>query len=128
MKNTKSRLSLTLAAMLAAAACALPAAAQTAAPMTASATEAAPAAAAPSTPARPIPRKRRATTPMAMGCEPVKDPWENICTIRKHAEVACSDLPVPNAKVARKVRKGAPPPVAERNPRQECIDAYMRNV
>jgi hypothetical protein len=130
MKFSTPKLGLTLAAMLAAGLCALPAAAQTTAPAAASApsAEAAPGPAMQPQPARPIPRKRRAAMPAAMTCEAVKDPWENVCTIRKHAEIACSDLPAPAAKAARKARKGAPPPADVRNPRQECVDAYMRNV
>jgi len=130
MKTSQTLHRLTLAAALAIGTLALPAIAQTqAAAATAAAAPPAPAAMADQKPARPIPRKRRAASAStAMDCEPVQDPWENICTIRKHAEIACSDLSAPAAKKAHKARKGAPPPVAERNPRQECVDAYMRNV
>jgi len=124
MNTSQTTSCLRLAALLAAGACSLPAFAQTPAP--APAPMAAPAPAAEAKPARTLARQRQAAA--TLGCEPVKDPWENICTIRKHAEAACSDLPVPAARPARKARKDAPPPVAERNPRQECIDAYMRNV
>jgi hypothetical protein len=122
MNTSKTISRLGLAALLAAGACSLPAVAQTSAPEV----MAAPAPAAQVKPSRALPRKRQGAA--TLGCEPVKDPWENICTIRKHAETACSDLPAPAARPARKARKDAPPPVAERNPRQECIDAYMRNV
>ena len=71
---------------------------------------------------------RRAPRP---SCEAVNDPWNDLCTIRKHAQVACSDLPLPKAraKAQRAGRKGAPAAVSvPGNPRQECFDAYMRNV
>jgi hypothetical protein len=111
-----------LAALLAAATllCAAPAVAQTAA---------APAAqegAAPSAPAK-AKKRRHARGPMASACEAVNDPWENLCKIRQNAEVACSDLPAPG-KVARKPRKGQPAAPAAPNARQQCLDAYMRNV
>lgn len=128
MKTSKIQHRLSLAVVLAIGTWALPASAQSQAAAATAAAAPAPAAMADAKPARPIPRKRRAAGAMTMGCEPVQDPWENICTIRKHAEIACSDLSAPAAKKARKARKGAPPPVAERNPRQECVDAYMRNV
>ena len=129
MKTSQTLHRLTLAVALAIGAWAFPATAQTQAAAATAEAAPAPAAMAQQKPARPMPRKRRAASgSAAMGCEPVRDPWENICTIRKHAEIACSDLSAPAAKKARKARKGAPPPVAERNPRQECVDAYMRNV
>lgn len=78
------------------------------------------------------PMKRRSVKGMeAAGCEPVNDPWENLCTIRKHAQVACSDLSTGAAKSrgSAKARKGrSAAPVAAGNPRQDCVDAYMRNV
>lgn len=79
------------------------------------------------------PRKRRAARPSASGptCETVSDPWGDICRIRKNAEVACSDVSAPVAlkvKTARKTRKPMPEPAPQRNLRQECVDAYMRNV
>ncbi len=128
MKTSKIQHRLSLAVVLAIGTWALPASAQSQAAAATAAPVPAAAAMADSKPARPVPRKRRSAGAATMGCEPVQDPWENICTIRKHAEIACSDLSAPAAKKARKARKGAPPPVAERNPRQECVDAYMRNV
>ncbi len=78
------------------------------------------------------PMKRRSVRRMpASACEPVNDPWENLCTIRKHAQVACGDLSTGAAKarVSRKAGKGGvAAPAAVGNPRQECVDAYMRNV
>jgi len=82
-------------------------------------------------PASKPPQRRSVRRSAAAACEPVNDPWENLCTIRKHAQVACSDLSTGAAKgkVTRKARKGrVPVPVAAGNPRQECVDAYMRNV
>ena len=67
----------------------------------------------------------------AAACEAVNDPWENLCTIRKHAQIACSDLSTGAAKsqLTQKARKArAPAAVAGGNPRQDCVDAYMRNV
>lgn len=118
-----------IAGMLAAMAiCAAPAGAQTkaaapaagATPMASATVEKAPMSA---------PKKRRvARRSMAPGCERVNDPWENLCKIRKNAEVACSDLGAPSrAKASRNVRKGATT-AAQRNMRQECVNAYMRNV
>ena len=116
-------------------ACAFTARAQ--APAAANAPQAAPATAPQAAPAavpmaseaqKPMKRRvaRRAARP---SCEAVNDPWGDLCTIRKHAEVACSDLSAPKAraKAQRSARKGAAasPPG---NPRQECFDAYMRNV
>ena len=78
------------------------------------------------------PMKRRTVKRMeASACEAVNDPWENLCTIRRHAQVACSDLGTGAAKgrVSAKARKGrSAAPLAVGNPRQECVDAYMRNV
>ena len=78
------------------------------------------------------PMQRRSVRRMqAAACEPVNDPWENLCTIRKHAQVACSDLSTgaTKSKVTQKARKArAPAAVAAGNPRQDCVDAYMRNV
>ena len=128
MKTSTFEHRLTLAVLLAIGTWALPATAQSQAAAANASTAPASAAMAEPKPARPIPRKRRPASSVGMGCEPVQDPWENLCTIRKHAEIACSDLSAPAAKTVRKARKGAPPPVAERNPRQECVDAYMRNV
>lgn len=81
-------------------------------------------------PQKPMKRRvvRRAPRP---SCEAVNDPWNDLCTIRKHAQVACSDLPIPKAraKAQRAGRKGAPAAASvPGNPRQECFDAYMRNV
>ena len=90
----------------------------------------APAQMAPGTPAKPV-KRRGARRVQAAACEPVNDPWENLCTIRKHAQVACSDLSTgaTKVKVSRKARKGrSAAPVAAGNPRQECVEAYMRNV
>ena len=80
--------------------------------------------------AKPI--KRRAVKRIeAAACEAVNDPWNNLCTIRKHAQVACSDLRAGAVKsrASAKTRKSrSAAPVAVGNPRQDCVDAYMRNV
>lgn len=127
MKTSKFERHLVGSLALALATFALPAAAQTAPP--ASAPAAGPAATAAANPAPAAPRKRRAVRrSMALGCEPVQDPWENLCKIRKNAETACSDLAAPaRSKAARRARM-AQPTEAPRDRRQECIDAYMRNV
>ena len=76
-------------------------------------------------------QRRSVRRSAAAACEPVNDPWENLCTIRQHAQVACSDLSsgAAKSKVTRKARKDrVRAAVAAGNPRQECVDAYMRNV
>jgi hypothetical protein len=128
MKTRPSARRLKLALALLCAACALPALAQSQpgapaavlAPVAAAGTDSAPAA----------PKKRRAARILpASDCEPVNDPWQNICTIRKNAQTACGDLDTPTrAAPARKRRTAPPAPVVKRDLRQECIDAYMRNV
>jgi hypothetical protein len=118
-----------LAVLLATAAllCAAPAMAQTAAQ-----TAQPPAAQERPSPAAPVKsRKRRHVDAQVVApCQAVKDPWETVCKIRQNAAVACSDLPAP-AKPPRKPRKGqavAPAAPAAPDIRQQCIDAYMRNV
>jgi hypothetical protein len=76
------------------------------------------------------PKKRRAARILpASDCEPVNDPWQNICAIRKNAQTACGDLDTPTrATPARKRRTAEPAPVVKRDLRRECVDAYMRNV
>ena len=81
-------------------------------------------------PQKPMKRRvaRRVSRPT---CEAVNDPWSDLCTIRKHAQVACSDLALPKSrgKAPRASRRGTPAAAsAPGNPRQECFDAYMRNV
>lgn len=75
--------------------------------------------------------KRVARRSSRAGCQALDDPWGNLCVVRLKAQVACNDLPTPGkrAKVARKGRS-AQPALARTtgNPRQECVDAYMRNV
>ena len=75
--------------------------------------------------------KRTARRPSRAGCQALDDPWGNLCVVRLKAQVACNDLPSPGkrAKAARKGRSAqtAPAPFSG-NPRQECMDAYMRNV
>lgn len=75
--------------------------------------------------------KRVARRSSRADCQALDDPWDNLCVVRLKAQVACNDLPTPGkrAKVVRKGR-GAQPALARTtgNPRQECVDAYMRNV
>jgi hypothetical protein len=75
------------------------------------------------------PKKRRyVSSRKRFACTPLDDPWDNLCTIQKKAEVACADLSNGKARAMRGKRaKEAPPPVVG-NPRQECINAYMNNV
>ena len=87
--------------------------------------------AAASTPAAKPKKRRSVRHAKAAVCTPLNDPWDNLCTIHKKAEIACSDLPTPGAKKtsARAKRKAMQPsPAMPGNPRQECVDAYMRNV
>ena len=114
-------------------ACAFAASAQApaAAPATATVPPAAPAVAPMATEAQKPLKRRVARRTSRPSCEAVNDPWGDLCTIRKHAQVACSDLPVPKAraKAQRAGRKGAPAAASmPGNARQECFDAYMRNV
>lgn len=72
------------------------------------------------------PKKKRGTKrKTGNACNQLDDPWDNICAIKKNAEVACRDLPT-GKKAARKSKKDAP--AATENKRMQCIDGYMRNV
>ena len=128
MTKSTFRGSLIAGLLAAIAICAAPAGAQTKAAAPATATVPTAPAAAEKAPMN-VPKKRRvARKSMALGCEPVNDPWQNLCKIRKNAEVACSDLGAPTrAKASRNVRKGVAT-AAQRNMRQDCVNAYMRNV
>ena len=95
----------------------------------------APAAGAPATvqvvePKKPAMRRVARRSSRAV-CQALDDPWGNLCVVRLKAQVACNDLPTPG-KRAKVVRKGrgaqATPASIAGNPRQECVDAYMRNV
>ena len=59
-------------------------------------------------------------------CTKLDDPWDNVCDIRKKAQLACNDLPT-GQKAAKKSKKGQTPMTTE-NRRQQCVDNYMRNV
>ena len=72
------------------------------------------------------PKKRMIKRKPDAGCTKVDDPWDNVCAIRKNAEVACADLPT-GKQAAKKPQKGSPP-VSTENKRAQCVEGYMRNV
>lgn len=80
-------------------------------------------------PAAPSASKRRALPRVSTpDCPRLADPWDNLCQIRKMAEVACSDIAAPPKARAVSRRKNAAPVAAVPNEHQNCVDAYMRNV
>ena len=72
------------------------------------------------------PKKRVVKRKPKTACTKLDDPWDNVCTIQKHAEVACRDLPT-GKRVAKNAKKGTAP-VAMENKRAQCVNGYMRNV
>ncbi|MFN0164369.1 MAG: hypothetical protein ACKVQQ_24290 [Burkholderiales bacterium] len=80
--------------------------------------------------AAPAPATKRRALPRvsAPDCPRLADPWDNLCQIRKMAEVACSDIAAPPKARAVPRRKNAQPVTVRPSERQHCIDAYMRNV
>jgi hypothetical protein len=89
---------------------------------------AAPAMAATDKPAAEAPKKRHYVSRKARtSCTMLDDPWDNLCTIQKKAEIACSDLPTGKRRVSMP-RKGAMAPQVIGDPRKACVDAYMSNV
>jgi glucose/arabinose dehydrogenase len=125
-----SQLVLALAALAA-----VPAIAQTAPAAQPTTPAVAPAAAAPTAApaaapaaAKPAMKKRtsyRKGKPKAV-CTKLDDPWDNVCAIKKKAEVACKDQPT-GKKV--RVKEGKRTKwVKGENKRAACIDAYMKNV
>lgn len=84
---------------------------------------------APAAVSAPATKRRALPRVSAPDCPRLADPWDNLCEIRKMAEVACSDLAAPPKARAVPRRKNAQQPVAAPpSERQHCIDAYMRNV
>lgn len=72
-------------------------------------------------------KKRMTKRNPKTACTKLDDPWDNVCQIRKHAELACKDLP-DGKKTARASKKGKSAPVTSENRRKQCVDNYMRNV
>ena len=72
------------------------------------------------------PKKRVVKRKPKTACTKLDDPWDNVCTIQKNAEVACRDLPT-GKRVAKNAKKGTAP-VAMENKRAQCVNGYMRNV
>ncbi|MBL8376607.1 MAG: hypothetical protein JNM79_01915 [Burkholderiales bacterium] len=83
---------------------------------------------APAAPSASASKRRALPRVSAPDCPRLADPWDNLCQIRKMAEVACSDISAPPKPRPVSRRKNAPPPAAVPNERQNCVDAYMRNV
>ena len=72
------------------------------------------------------PKKRVVKRKPKTACTKLDDPWDNVCAIQKHAEVACRDLPT-GKRAAKNAKKGTAP-VAMENKRAQCVNGYMRNV
>ena len=107
---------------------AAPAVAPAAAPAAAAAKPAAAPAAPMAAEKADAPKKRRVAMKRKPKdtCTKLDDPWDNVCDIRKKAQLACNDLPT-GQKAAKKPKKGQTPMTTE-NRRQQCVDNYMRNV
>ncbi len=74
----------------------------------------------------PAAKKRVIKRKPNSGCTKLDDPWDNICAIKKNAELACADLPA-GKNQAKKAKKGSAPASTE-NKRAQCVEGYMRNV
>ena len=116
---------------------ATPAAASTAAPaVTAPTKPAMVATTAPAKVAAPVKKRTKyskySKRTMKPACTKLDDPWDNLCTIKKNAQTACNDLNANKRQVTYvKNKRGKMVKTykkATANQRQQCVDAYMRNV
>ena len=71
-------------------------------------------------------KKRMIKRKPGTDCTKLDDPWDNVCAIKKNAELACADLPT-GKQAGKKAKKGSPP-VSTENKRAQCVEGYMRNV
>ena len=75
---------------------------------------------------------KRTMRTMKSACTKLDDPWGDLCAIKKNAQTACNDLNANKRQVVlMKNKRGKMVKTTKKataNQRQQCVDAYMRNV